>query len=248
MAFIEDLTPDMQPLKQSAAFDDVEDELKSQFIQLFQDYLREPERDLNVYGVPHLGSLSLIEKHVRRDGLALIRSDEPSMKYLYRAWKSRNQKRGFHFLRTYLQLLWPDGWVVDQLWQDKSQTYPVGLSARSAVTSVDPHTTHFLTSRVRVSIDSADESGLNIPIVQPALRSVLAARFVLQITILRRFENIGDNGLGFANASAYGTAGSFDGTASLPDFSNQLGFASVAMYGSVASFGGESALGSSVVP
>lgn len=196
---IADLTPQLEPLANSWAADDIEQELTQMFIDLFQNNLRASERDLNVFGAPQLGSLDLVENYVKRDGLALIRTDEPSMRYLYRAWRARNPKRGLHFLRTYLQLLWPNGWHVDQMWQQKGTPYPTALVARTAIPADDPHTTHYLTSRLNVFIDSDSETGANIASVAPALRAVLAARFVLQIQALRHYENVGDTALGLAN-------------------------------------------------
>ncbi len=179
----------LAPLIHSAQADQIEAELKQQFLDLFDDHLRDLEREINVYGAPHLGSLQLVERHVSRDGLALLRSVDPSMRYLFKAWKARNPKRGMHFLKTYLQLLYPNGWRVDQLWQDKAKTYPLGLVARGAVDSNAMSGTHYLTSRVRVSIDSESNDGSEFASITPALRAVVPAKFVLEISMLRKFES-----------------------------------------------------------
>lgn len=188
--------PSLAPLQHSHQANAIEADLKQLVLFLFQTYLRADERELNVYGVPHLGSLPLIERHVKREGLALIRTEEPAMRYLYKAWRARNPKRGLHFLRMYLQLLWPNGWIVEQLWQDKSKPYPTALSSANSLDIADPSQTHYLTSRIRVSIDDEGELGLNIPTVAPALRAVIAAKYVLQISLLKRFGNA----IGFFNA------------------------------------------------
>jgi hypothetical protein len=181
--------PSLAPLQHSHDANVLEAELKQLVLFLFETHLRDAERELNVYGVPHLGSLPLIERHVKREGLALIRTEEPAMRYLYKAWRARNPKRGLHFLRMYLQLLWPNGWIVEQLWQDKSMPYPTALSSASSIGNADPSATHYLTSRIRVSIDDEGEMGMNIPMVAPALRAVIAAKYVLQLSLLKRFEN-----------------------------------------------------------
>ncbi|MDB5768041.1 MAG: hypothetical protein JWQ61_2855 [Collimonas fungivorans] len=181
--------PSLAPLQHSHDANALEAELKQLVLFLFETHLRDAERELNVYGVPHLGSLPLIERHVKREGLALIRTEEPAMRYLYKAWRARNPKRGLHFLRMYLQLLWPNGWIVEQLWQDKNKSYPTALSSASSIGSADPSATHYLTSRIRVSIDDEGEMGMNIPMVAPALRAVIAAKYVLQLSLLKRFEN-----------------------------------------------------------
>ncbi|WP_211474991.1 hypothetical protein [Collimonas humicola] len=186
---IDSRIPSLGPLQHSHDANALEAELKQLVLFLFKTHLRDAERELNVYGVPHLGSLPLIERHVKREGLALIRTEEPAMRYLYKAWRARNPKRGLHFLRMYLQLLWPNGWIVEQLWQEKNKPYPTALSSASSIGSADPGATHYLTSRIRVSIDDEGEMGMNIPMVAPALRAVIAAKYVLQLSLLKRFEN-----------------------------------------------------------
>ena len=183
------MTPNLGPLQNSWEANEVEAELKQVFLDLFATYLRGDERDLNVYGAAHLGSLDLLARSIKRDGLAVFGDDTNAVRYLYRAWHARNPKRGLTFLRTYLQLLWPDGWRVEQMWQDKSQPYPTKLVARGQL-GANPHDTHYLTSRIAVSIDDDSETGVSIPRVSPALRSVMAARFVLDIEVLKRAEDM----------------------------------------------------------
>lgn len=192
--------PSLAPLVNSAAYDEVEAELKQVFLDLFATYLRASERDLNVVGVAHLGSLTLLEKMIKQDGLAVFGDDTYAVQYLYRAWHARNPKRGMIFLKTYLQLIWPDGWIVEQMWQDKSKPYPTALVARSSITDPDPDTNYFMTSRIVVSIADDAESGINIPRVEPAIRSVLSARFLLEIQNLRNFANAGATGIGVGSA------------------------------------------------
>lgn len=209
--------PDLGPLRNSAAFDAVERDLKQLTIDLFTLYLRPRERDINVYGAPHLGSFDLIERNVTRDGLALYRkADQAAMRYLYRAWKAQNPKRGLHVLRTYVQLLWPNANSVDQLWQKKADPYPTNLVTRQEIAGDDPHATHYRTSRVHVSVDEPEEDGQGLLRVLPSLRSVIAARFLLLIFILRRFENTGDHALGFVNGASMGIHAFYEGEATLP--------------------------------
>lgn len=204
--------PTLAPLVNSAAYDEIEAELKQVFLDLFSTYLRSTERDLNVVGVAHLGSLDLLEKCIKQDGLAVFSDDTYAVQYLYRAWHVRNPKRGMIFLKTYLQLMWPNGWTVQQMWQDKSQPYPTALVARD-VLSGDPHSTHFLTSRIVVSIDDQNETGINVERISPAVRSVLAARFLLEIQTLRQFADTGANSLGVGAACYIEQLAAFTGTA-----------------------------------
>lgn len=150
---LELLPPDQQPLKKSWERDGFERDVKSVFADLFEKHLRLKERDINVYGMPHLGSFELISRNVERDGLSLLNNDdEAAMRYLFKAWKVRNPKRGLHFLRTYLQLLWPNKWELDQQWQSKEGNYPEGLSPLKYVQSNNPDETHYLTFRIVASI------------------------------------------------------------------------------------------------
>ncbi len=108
------------------------------------------------------------------------------MRYLFKAWRARNPKRGFHFLRTYLQLLWPDGWGVAQLWQLKNKPYPEGLvSLLDSPEITDPRKDHYLTSRVNIDVFADNETGVGLASVGRALRSVLGAKFIVLVRLLR---------------------------------------------------------------
>lgn len=131
--------PSLRPLASSFAENDIEADLKQLFLDLFSDQLAVDSFDVNVLGVPHLGSFDLVRRAVNLDGLVLLQGDqeEASTRYLYRAWKSGDiQGRGIHFLRTYLNLLFPGLCEVTQLWQDKSQPYPTALFTGQPRTSI----------------------------------------------------------------------------------------------------------------
>ncbi len=121
--------PRLLPLEASFAENDVEAELKALFLSLFDSLLASTMFDVNVLATPHLGSSELVRRAVNTDGLMLVQGDreEAATRYLYRAWKSGNtQGRGLHFLRTYLQLLFPNQCRVEQLWQARDVEYPEG--------------------------------------------------------------------------------------------------------------------------
>lgn len=123
--------PRLAPLEGSFSENEVEADLKQLFLDLFGAKLAAQSFDANVLGSAHLGSLDLVRKSVNTDGLAMLSGDseEASTRYLYRAWKSRNtQGRGVHFLRTYLQMLFPNKCSVVQLWHKKTDIYPRRLS------------------------------------------------------------------------------------------------------------------------
>jgi hypothetical protein len=122
--------PRLLPLETSYAENEIESDLKQLFIDLFNEILAPDIFDVNVSGAAHLGSFELVRKAVNTDGLVLLQGDseETATRYLYRAWKSGDvQGRGLHFLKTYLQMLFPNKCSIDQLWQKKDTPYPTDL-------------------------------------------------------------------------------------------------------------------------
>lgn len=184
--------PSLVPLQNSFAADDVENALRNLFIDLFDEMLALKSFDLNVIGVGHLGSLDLVRRLVNFDGLALTDGDreESATRYLYKSWKARNRNgRGFFFLETYLQMLFPNGFAVEQMAQAKSGTYPNQLSPLSRADS-----TKYSTSRVRVALDAYKATWENVLKMEPILRSIIPARLVLYFVLLttwRRTNYIG---------------------------------------------------------
>ena len=122
--------PRLLPLEASFSENDVEADLKQMFLDIFGSTLAADVFDVNVLGAAHLGSFDLVRKAVNTDGLVLLQGDreEAATRYLYRAWKSGDvQGRGLHFLKTYLQMLFPNQCEIEQLWQDKDYPYPTAL-------------------------------------------------------------------------------------------------------------------------
>jgi hypothetical protein len=175
--------PSLIPLQHSFAVDDVEDQLRNLFIDLFDANLSVDAFDINALGMAHLGSFGLVKRMVNADGLVLLPGDreEPATRYVYRAWKSRNvQGRGLYFLKTYLQSLFPGVWSVEQQMQEIAQPYPTALSDRS---STGNDADKFLTSRLSIKLDSAG----NIPDVSgliPIISAIVPARFVPKMTVV----------------------------------------------------------------
>lgn len=120
--------PQLLPLERSFEENDVEADCKRLLLALFNEQLAIDVFDANVLGAAHLGSFDLVRKAVNADGLVLLQgsaNEEAATRYLYRAWKAGNaQGRGFHFLRIYLQMLFPNQWEVEQLWHDTEFEYP----------------------------------------------------------------------------------------------------------------------------
>lgn len=208
--------PELTPLavSQGQLISDYENELRNLFLELFKELIAENAFDANVLGMAHLGSLNLVRKSVNNDGLVLLAGDreETATRYLYRAWKSRNnQGRGLHFLRTYLQLLFPNAWQVFQLAQHKSFAYPTKLIPASAADS-----NYYLTSRIAVLLDYTKVTSDQLNAMKPVLRSVIPARLTLDFALLTTTEATDCIGAAFFITSTI-TLTPYGGDESLPD-------------------------------
>lgn len=171
----------LAPLVYSHEADDLEVELKALFKRSYDTYIKPGERTINTLGTPHIGPFDQVERAVKAEGLALQRrGGEDAMRYIFRGWRARNPKRGLHMLRTYLQLLWPNGWTMTQMWQDNQAPYPTLVAADGGQ--------HYLTSRVNVQIASSSSDGADVQAAASAMRTVLAARFVLNVSIKQQTE------------------------------------------------------------
>lgn len=190
--------PGLQPLLSSFEERQLESELKKVFVAVFERFVRERERALNLYGMAHLGDDELVARNLYGDGLAVIRRDAARVRFLLKAWRSRNPRRGMLFLKTYLQTVWPNEWSIDQFWHPIATAleYPAHKT-----TNGDP-ATHFLTSRIRVGVTVAADDGTGLVMMQKALRSTLAARLVLELVLNVDFANAGDTGLALSDGAA----------------------------------------------
>lgn len=179
--------PKLESLERSYAENKVEEELKALFIRIFSEKLSAQTYDMNVSGAAHLGSFDYVRKVVNSDGLSLLQGDreEAATRYLYRAWKSRDVNgRGTYFLRTYLQMLFPNLCEVAQLWQEKDAPYPYALHSALDIDVmdgqyvIDPET-HWLTSRLEIALDLTVATR-SITTLTNIFRSILPARIVPQ--------------------------------------------------------------------
>lgn len=175
--------PALKPLASSYTENQVEAELQALTIELFRDRLGAGVFDASVLGAAQLGSFELVRRAINADGLVLTPGthEEPATRYLYRAWRAANmQGRGLHFLRTYLQLLFPGAHTIHQMLQDKGQPYPTSLTpyAGGPIPS-----DKYLTSRVEIEIDSTGNVQ-SVPNVLSCVLSVIPARFVVFFNIL----------------------------------------------------------------
>lgn len=180
--------PELKPLQKSFTQNDVEEQLKDLFISTFKDNLAKDVFNVNVLGAAQLGSYELVQRAINSDGLVLLKNDaiEDATRYLYRAWMSRNnQGRGLHFLRTYLQLLFPNVCNVYQCWQKTSATYPSGLV--EAIPEGGDIEDYFLTSRLEIAL-TFDITAFSLKGIRDIIRSIVPARLVPEFRFILIFD------------------------------------------------------------
>jgi hypothetical protein len=172
------------PLVNSHEADDLEAQFKAALMEVFETAFREKIARINTYGMPHRGDFTVIERFVKQAGLALERrtSREDFMREMFRGWTANNPKRGLHFLRFYLRLMWPGSWTLTQLWHNPAKPYPTGLSDVQ-------RPGYYLTSRVRLFLEVAgDIDGSELSKVVGSLRAVMPARMVLDASTSSAFD------------------------------------------------------------
>lgn len=120
--------PALLPLADSWEINQLETDLKTVFLTVFESMIRPRERQLNLYGMPHLGETDLIARALKDYGVAAVARDDVQTSFLLMAAKSRNPRRGLIFLRQYLQSVWPNVWLVQPLWHPVATAtqYPTG--------------------------------------------------------------------------------------------------------------------------
>lgn len=189
--------PALQPLAQSYEANELETELKAIFMAVFEKLLRESERNLNLYGMAHLGGDGLMASALKADGIAMVKRSSTRMQFLMKANRSRNPRRGLLFIKKYLQAIWPNIWLVEPLWHPIAEVaqYPA-----LCVPNGDPET-HFLTSRVRITLPVSSDNGLGLTEIAKAFRSTLPARLMLEFKLGTQFESLGEASGGIAIAN-----------------------------------------------
>jgi hypothetical protein len=145
--------PDLQPLRNSFEYDQLEADMKDAFMAVFNKYIRPAERQANLVGMPHLGDSDLIERTLKDYGLSIVKRDATRTAFLLKAARARNPRRGMIFLRQYLQSVWPGVWRVEPLWHPiaTANVYP---EQRSARTRID------ITPEVQAVYDAGSNDGL----------------------------------------------------------------------------------------
>lgn len=175
---------ELLPLQNSAAYDKTEQELKDLVLLMWQKKLYDRACDINLYGMPHLGSHQLLLKELVDLGFSNFNTTKfthDRAKYLLLAKRHNNQKRGLHLLKTFIKCTWGNSFEVYQLWQNVNKPYPTALKTQEEILSDGERLDdYFLTSRLRIELNGITERFPND--VETTVSSVLAARlFVAEI-------------------------------------------------------------------
>lgn len=181
----------LAPYEQSFAYDQFEQDLKSLFIDVFNELYGDTVEDLHFYGMPQLGSANVVERFTKQDGLAVLRRPDSSdklMRVIYSTWRSLASKRGFAFLEFILQMLWANQWKIQRIYHSiaMADLYPT-------VATVQPIEESFLTSRIMITLDS-DVNFSEVSELAPTLFRLVPANIVAQISSeqpLGDFDNFG---------------------------------------------------------
>jgi hypothetical protein len=175
---------ELLPLVRSAEFDEVESEFKALFLSLYKAHIDDKVTEVGLYGMPHIGPDSLVERGLTGDGLAVLRTTTmDQIRHLFHAWRYRNPQRGTKFLAAYLNTLFGPVFTIDQLWCKKAGEYPVDLMTEAEMAAAgELEADYFLTSRLRVDI----ETEIVPERILKAARTAVAARFVLELRAARR--------------------------------------------------------------
>ncbi len=147
---------------------------KKVFAEVFQDQLQ----DIYDYGAPHIGRPEVIERFTKQDGLVVLRrpvSSNTLMRVIYANWTSMASERGLGFLEFVMRMLWTDQWQIKRLWHPVSTflSYPQFI-----VDEERPD--HFLTSRIRITIDESVDLS-EIVELSPILRRLVPANIVVKV-------------------------------------------------------------------
>ncbi|MDD5273278.1 MAG: hypothetical protein PHU14_11215, partial [Methylovulum sp.] len=148
--------PALKPLVNSDTFDAVEADLQNLFMYLFNTNLASDLFDANVLANPQLGSMVLVRKALDEMGVSVINQilSDNQVRLIHKSWAwPHRQKRGLFMLRTLLQIIYQNGYKIEQYWHPKDSAsinnYPNEVFLQSQTFDVSDT---FLTSRILVTI------------------------------------------------------------------------------------------------
>ena len=145
----------LSPVLRSHTANELERAMAGVFTGIVQDLQIEQLNDIYNYGAPWQGSRTVVEAFTKLNGLAVLRRDDDGlsdklMSVIYANWEAMASECGLGFLQFVLDMLYPNQNDVRQLWH----SIPLASKYPSHVREVKGADS-FLTSRVRIKIDSS---------------------------------------------------------------------------------------------
>ena len=176
----------------------LETALAKAFKQVFADVFEQQVQDMLDYGCPHLGSRTVVERFTKQDGLVVLRrpfTSDTLMRVIYANWSSMASERGLGFLEFVLRMLWTNQWQVKRLWHPVStyRSYPKHITD-------EEKPGHFLTSRIRISIEASVDTSEIIEL-SPIIRRLVPANVVVKVHSKALDVELGNSTIG---AGVYG--------------------------------------------
>lgn len=160
------------------------------FISVVQDSQIELLNDIYSYGVPWLGSPTVVERFTKLNGLAVLRRNDGGlsdklMSVIYANWESMASERGLSFLQFVLDMLYPNQNTITRLWHSVSQasSYPSYLSESQGVDK-------FLTSRIRIKL-SSDIDIAELSELAPTLSRLVPWQIVPEVAVSVATDDMG---------------------------------------------------------
>lgn len=152
------------------------------FVSVVQDSQISQLNDIYSYGVPWLGSPTVVERFTKLNGLAVLRRNDGGlsdklMSVIYSNWESMASERGIAFLQFMLDMLYPEQNTITRLWHSIAQvsSYPSYLSESQGVGK-------FLTSRIRIKL-SLDIDIAELSELAPTLSRLVPWQVVPEVAV-----------------------------------------------------------------
>ncbi len=180
----------LSPLAFTHKSNELERAMAGFFTAVVQERQIDQLNDIYSYGVPWLGSPTVVERFTKLNGLAVLRRNDGGlsdklMSVIYANWESIASERGLAFLQFVLDMLYPNQNQIVRLWHSMAQAsrYPLYLSESQSVDK-------FLTSRIRIKIDSSIDL-IELSELAPTLSRLVPWQVVPEVAVSIDTEDMG---------------------------------------------------------
>lgn len=179
----------LAPLTHSHKANELERAMTGVLTRVIQEQQVDALNDIYNYGVPWVGSKSVVERFTKLNGLAVLRREDSLsdtlMAIIYANWSALASARGLGFLQFVLDMLYPGQNEIVRLWHSKTgaANYPVYLSESAGVN-------RFLTSRIRIKLD-ANINLSELSELAPTLSRLVPWQVVPEVAVAVNTDDMG---------------------------------------------------------